>query len=194
MKFATPLRWTISHSRRSSTWERQHAFVLAEVMVAMLAGILFLLSMSVVFLTSSVSFANMGNYINMDHSSRNALDQMSRQIRQAKLLTWYSSTLLVFNYDAAISPVTNLTYRYDPAAQALTEEWISAPYSGTNTLLTGCTNLVFTLLDRNLAPTTSIAGNAGKIISVAWRCVGTNITQTASEDIQQAKIVIRNQP
>jgi len=65
-------------------------------MMAVLTGILVLLSMSVVFLSSSINFAGLGNYINLDRNSRNALDHMTINIRQSKQLTSFSSGLLVF--------------------------------------------------------------------------------------------------
>jgi Tfp pilus assembly protein PilW len=178
---------------------RARAFVLAEALIAVLAGILFLLSAAVIFLTSTVSFAKMGSYITLDSADRNALDQMTRQIREARSLATYSSSVLTFNYDDASTPLTNLTYRYDSTKQMLTEEWNTTAiatnigaYSATNILLTSCTNLVFSLYDRSYAQLSDT--NGAKVIGIAWRCVATNLMQTTSEDMQQAKIVIRNQP
>ncbi len=169
------------------------AFTLPELMVAVLAGSLFLLSMIAVFMTSSLSFCRMGDYINMDRSSRNALDQMSRSIRQSKLLTSYAPSLLVFNYDSG--GITNLTYRYDTNAAVLTEEWNSTAFSNTNTLLTGCSNLSFSLYDRSLALTTNVSSGQGKVISVSWNSYGsTLLARKSTENMLQAKIVIRNQP
>ncbi len=162
------------------------AFTLPELMVAVLAGSLFLLSMIAVFMTSSLSFCRMGD-------SRNALDQMSRSIRQSKLLTSYAPSLLVFNYDSG--GVTNLTYRYDTNAAVLTEEWNSTAFSNTNTLLTGCSNLSFVLYDRSLAQTTNVSSGQGKVISVSWNSYGsTLLARKSTENMLQAKIVIRNQP
>jgi Tfp pilus assembly protein PilW len=168
------------------------AFTLPEMMVAVLAGTLILLSITVVFMTSTASFVSMGNYINIDRSSRNALDQMTRNIRKSNQLTSFSSSVITFLYDA--SGVTNLTYRFDSGADVLTEEWNSPSSTTTNVLLTGCANLTFSLFDRNLASTTSVTNNTGKVLSVAWRCSATNLFQISSENMQQAQIVIRNQP
>src|ERR1041384_2171166 len=167
-------------------------WMLAEAMVAVLTGVLLLLSMTVVFVSSTISFAAMATSLNLERTSRNALDHMTLNIRQAKQLTSFNSALLVFNYDSA--GLTNLTYRYDPNAGLLTEEWNSASFATTNFLLRSCSSLSFSLFDRNLAPTTGVARNSGKVLSVAWKCAGTTLSQINSEDMQQAKIVIRNQP
>jgi prepilin-type N-terminal cleavage/methylation domain-containing protein len=176
-----------------SSRSRCRAFTLSELMVAVLIGCVLMVAMAVIFVTSSLSFARMGDYINMDRASRKALDQMSCNIRQAKQLTSFDPALLTFNYDSA--GTTNLAYRYNSSAATLTEEWTYAGDTTTNTLLTGCSNLTFALYDRTLLPTTGVAANQGKVLSVAWQCTGsTLIAQKSSENMQQAKIVLRNQP
>src|SRR6266496_1915963 len=79
---------------------------LVEMMVAVGVGCLVLMSMALVFASSSRSFVAMGNYVSMDRASRNALDQMSRDMRASKDLTNFSSTQLVFKYLGS----TNLIY------------------------------------------------------------------------------------
>ncbi len=168
-------------------------FTLPEMMVSVLVGCVFMAAMAVIFMTSSLSFARMGDYINMDRTGRYALDKMTSNIRKAKLLTTYNTNYLVFNYDSA--GATNLAYRYNASAGVVTEEWTIAGTTTTNTLLTGCTNAGFTLYDRSLAPTTGVSTGQGKVVSVAWQCIGgTLLAQQSSENMQQAKIVLRNQP
>src|SRR6266851_8697331 len=75
-------------------------WVLTETMFAIGIGITFLVALMGIFVSSSMSFAGVGNYINMDRRSRNALDQMTRNIRSAKVLTSFDTAALVFNYDA----------------------------------------------------------------------------------------------
>src|SRR5258706_15775002 len=108
-------------------------WVLAETMVAIVIGVTFLVALMVIFVNSSVSFAGVGNYINMDRRSRNALDQMTWNIRNAKVLTSFDPAALVFNYDSA--GTTNLAYRYDASSRVVTEEWTVSGPTTTNTLL-----------------------------------------------------------
>jgi len=165
---------------------------LVELMVATGVGSLVLASIMTVFVTSNRTFISMGNYIAMEQSSRNALDQMSRDIRKAKDLISFSTNQLVFNYLGT----TNLTYRYDPETRQLSQ-WKTG--GATNVLLSECDSLTFSMFNNVPQPggvftnTTSVA--RGKSISVAWRCsrtiMGKKIT---SEDMQEAQIVIRNKP
>ena len=161
-------------------------------MVAIGVGITFLVALMQIFVTSSVSFAGVGNYINMDRRSRNALDQMTKNIRNAKALTSFDPAALVFNYDSA--GTTNLAYRYDASSQAVTEEWTVSGATTSSTLLTGCDSFAFSLYDHDLAATTDVSVGQGKVISIAWHSSGMALSRTNSEYMQQAQIVIRNQP
>ena len=172
--------------------KQSEGWVLTETMVAIGVGITFLVAFMGIFVTSSVSFAAVGNYINMDHRSRNALDRMTKYIRSAKVLASFDPAALVFNYDSA--GTTNLAYRYDASARAVTEEWTVAGTTTSSTLLTGCDRFAFSLFDHDLAPTTDASAGQGKVISIAWHCFGTALNRTNSEYMQQAQIVIRNQP
>ena len=178
--------------RSPGTEVRSGGWVLTETMFAIGIGITFLVALMGIFVSSSLSFAGVGNYINMDRRSRNALDQMTRNIRSAKLLTSFDPAALVFNYDAAAT--TNLAYRYNAAAGMVTEEWTVSGGTTTNNLLTGCDSFTFSLYDHDLAPTTDVSAGQGKVISVGWHCYGTALSRTNSEYMQQAQIVIRNQP
>src|SRR5207244_13063811 len=131
----------------------------------------FLVALMVIFGNSSVSFAGVGNYINMDRRSRNALDRMTWNIRNAKVLTSFDPAALVFNYDAA--GATNLAYRYDASSRVVTEEWTVSGATTSSTLLTGCDSFAFSLYDHDLAATTDVSAGQGKVISIAWQCSGT---------------------
>ena len=171
---------------------RSGGWVLTETMVAIGVGITFLVALMQIFVTSSVSFAGVGNYINMDRRSRNALDQMTKIIRNAKALTSFDPAALVFNYDSA--GTTNLAYRYDASSQAVTEEWTVSGATTSSTLLTGCDSFAFSLYDHDLASTTDVSVGQGKVISIAWHSSGMALSRTNTEHMQQAQIVIRNQP
>ena len=172
--------------RQSAGW------VLTESMLSVGIGISFLVGLMGIFISSSVSFVGIGNYINLDRSSRNALDRMTWNIRNAKVLTSFDPTELVFTYDEA--GTTNLTYRYDASARALTEEWTVSGATTVNTLLTACDSLAFSLYDRDLVTTTDVSAGQGKVIGVTWHCSSSAVSCTNTEYMQQAQIVIRNQP
>ena len=165
---------------------------LVELMVATGVGSLALLSIMTVFVTSQRTFVGMGNYVAMEQASRNALDQMTRDIRRSKNLTSFSTNQLVFNY----SGTTNLTYFYDPASRKLSQ-WKTG--GATNVLLSACDSLTFSMYSNIPQPggtfsNTSVVAQ-GKSISVAWKCSRTILGKKFdTEDMQQALIVIRNKP
>src|SRR5258707_788388 len=81
--------------------QQRGGWMLAESMIAIAIGITFLVAVTGIFISSSVSFVEVGNYINMDRQSRNALDRMTCNIRNAKTLTSFDPAVLIFNYDSA---------------------------------------------------------------------------------------------
>ena len=166
---------------------------LPEMMVALGIAFIFLGIIGAIFLNGSHSFAALGNYVSMDQASRQALDQMTRDIRRAKDLISFSTNQIVFNYHGT----TNLVYAWNPSTRQLTQ-WKTGD-SKTNVLLSDCDSLKFSLY--RSAP--SVGGaftettmvSQGKSITVNWKCsrsvLGKRLT---SEDMQQALIVIRNKP
>src|SRR5262249_38608654 len=129
-------------SRRSAADSKAiRAMTLPEVMVAVMVGSLILMVMATVFMTSARSMVAMGNYVNMDANSRNALDHMTLEIRQVGALTEFSSTHLKFARPGQTNSF--LVYDWDPASGQLTE-WKTG-YAKTNTLLTECDQLAFSL-------------------------------------------------
>jgi hypothetical protein len=169
------------------------AFTLVELMVAMGVGALVLTGVAAVFVSSNFSFAAVGNYVNMDRTSENALDQMSRDIRRSANLTSFASNQLVFNYAGS----TNLVLAYDASAGNLTS-WKTGD-TGTNVLLTGCDSLQFSMYSNIPQPggelTNATTISKAKAISVNWHCSRTIIgNRRNTEDTQEAVIVIRNKP
>ena len=160
-----------------------------EMLVATgLAGLVFG-AVSALFMFSARSFAALGNYADLDAASRNALDTMSRDIRQTRCLTNFSPTQLIFeDYD------TNaLTYVYDSGAGTLTKQ-----KNGVSTvLLKQCDYLNFDISQRNPSANFTFVSTSNltevKLIDVSWRCsrqiMGSKVN---TESVQTAKIVIRN--
>ena len=74
---------SLSHSAGQAQDRPVRGFTLPEMMVSVAVGSLILAAMAMVFMTSARSFAAIANYVAMDASSRNTLDQMTRDIRQA---------------------------------------------------------------------------------------------------------------
>src|SRR5690242_3724954 len=99
-------------SKGSSQSRAVQGMTLAEMLIGLGVGSLVLSSIMMIFVTSSRTFQTMGNYVSMDKISRNALAQMTRDIRNSENLTSFATNQLVFTY----AGTTNLVFTYDPSA------------------------------------------------------------------------------
>jgi len=165
------------------------AFTLVEYLIGIGIGSLVLLTILSLSIYSGKSFAGLANYVDLSSASVNALDQMSKDIRQSVAFTGYASNQVSFN-DGTPSP---LIYSYDSTARTLTRQ------SGgqAKVLLTQCDDLRFAIYQRTPLPGTydqypiATVTNC-KVIAVKWVCSRTILgAKVNSEDIQEAKIVIR---
>ncbi len=151
---------------------------------------------------SSIHFLAMTNYVSMDDQSRNALDQISREVRNASALVSFSTSnpqsLVLTN--ATLGQTTTLTY--DSATGNLT---MSKTGQTIQTLLTGCGAFSFQLFDRypntntfSFYPSTNGVGQVTalycKVIDMNWKC-SRNIlgSKLNTEIVQTAQVVLRNQ-
>src|SRR6266568_4766784 len=174
----------IKLNRNHRFYAVRSAFTIIEAIVAMA-----IVGFMVVALYSGMTFAGLANYVDLNASSVNALDQMSKDIRQCVALTGYSSTQVTFD-DGTLSP---LIYSYDPTARTLTRQ------SGgqAKVLLTQCDDLRFAIYQRTPLPGSYdqypvAAVTTCKVVAVKWVCSRTILgAKVNSEDIQEAKIVIR---
>jgi len=160
-----------------------------EMLVGVGVGSLVLMVVAMVFMNNGRAFAAVNNYISMDGDSRNALDHLSQEIRQAGNLVAFSPTSLKFGWHGQTNSF--LVFNWDATSSQLTE-W-NTTTTTTNILLKGCDQLAFSLYNASFAPTTNAV--QGKGISVSWSCSRTILgNKSTTENMQQAMIVIRNKP
>jgi hypothetical protein len=174
---------------------------LFELLIAMGAGSLFFAAVASMMMFSGKSSAALGNYADLDRYSRNALDTMSAEIRQANRLTSYATNQLQFeNVDSSTGATNTLTYTYDSSAGTLTRT------SGgqTKTLLVGIVtnSLQFSIFQRSPVPeswdqyqlTNTSQFALCKVVQLSWICSRSILGRQANtESMQSAKIVIRKQ-
>jgi Tfp pilus assembly protein PilW len=177
--------------KTTSTKRAYAAFTLVEMMVASAIGVVLFAGVITMFIFASRSFASLTNYLDLDQKTQATLDKMSREIRQVKGLTSYTSTNLMFqNYDGSA-----LQYIYNPNAQTLTR--INGTNSNT-TLLTGCDSLQFSIYQRapssnDFQPYPTTVTTDTKVIELTWNCYRTILgSKVNTESMQSAKVVIRN--
>ncbi len=172
---------------------RDAGLTILELLVALsVAGVLLAAVSALVFYTGR-SFAAIANYVDLDMYSRNALDTMSREIRQTKRLISGSETQLVFeDWDGK-----NLSYTYNSSSHTLTRARKGVTDSAP--LLKECNYLKFSMFQRNPVsgvydqyPTADAA--TCKLVQLRWICSRDLIySKWNTESVQSAKIVIRKQ-
>jgi prepilin-type N-terminal cleavage/methylation domain-containing protein len=170
--------------------QRPAAFTLIEVLIAstislMLAGIL-----AVFFAFSLRSFAAMTNYADMNQKSQLALDKMSKDIRQARSLTSYSTNSLTFldvNNNA-------LSYTFDSTKGTL----VRSSGGVVTTYLTNCDSLQFWIYQHTPISNTfdcyvpAGAANA-RVIQMTWHCSRKILgTKASTESVESATLSLRN--
>jgi hypothetical protein len=171
------------------TLRRSSGFTLVEVMVATGIGVLVTAVVVTMTIFTSRAFVGLGNYAELGQSSRLAVDILSEDVRQAKVLTSYATNRLVFQ------DLTNGTFSYtwDPDAQTLTRI-----YNGeSRVLLTSCSLLTFQISQRtpsnNFAFWPANAATNAKMIGVSWTCSRPILGQPVNtESMQTARIAMRN--
>jgi Tfp pilus assembly protein PilW len=171
---------------------------LVELQIASaISVILFAAVMALAFYTAR-SFAAFTNYVDLDANSRNALDVMSTEIRQADLLKAATSTSLTFQTtDLGTGAKHDLQYLYTPAKKELTRIFDGGQ---PEVLLTECTFLEFGTFQRNttasldnaFVPVATSQPNLCKVVQLTWICTRRILGKTANtESVQSAKVVIR---
>jgi Tfp pilus assembly protein PilW len=172
------------------TKRHQSAFTLIEALIAsaislVLAGIL-----AVFFAFSLRSFAAMMNYTEMNQKSELALDKMSKDIRQARSLTTYSTNSLTF------LDVNNqsLTYTFNTTNGTLVR--ISGGVS--TTYLTNCDSLQFWIYQHTPISNTfdcyvpAVVTNT-RVIQMTWHCSRKILgTKATTETVESATLSMRN--
>jgi Tfp pilus assembly protein PilW len=171
---------------------------LVELQIASaISVILFAAVMALAFYTAR-SFAAFTNYVDLDANSRNALDVMSTEIRQADSLTAATAASLKFQTtDVGTTTTHTLEYVYDPVKKVLNRIFDSGQ---PKVLLTECTFLQFGTFQRNTTPSLDNAfvpvatsqANLCKVVQLTWICSRKILGKSVNtESVQSAKVVIR---
>lgn len=180
---------------RASTVSRRRRYAgltLVETMVAMAVGALMLAGIAAFAVYTARSFVAAGNYADLDQASRNALDLMTRDIRESRGLTAFSTNKLTLIADDN----QPLIFFFNPSTSKLTRQ------KGGQTptvLLEQCDYLNFNVYQRSPAsgfsfyPVLSNRWDLAKLVDVSWKCSRQILGEKVNtESVQTAKIVMRN--
>jgi len=177
---------------------RNRGWTLAETLLGVAIFAISGMALSSVFIYSIRSFAALTNYSSLDRENRSAMDQLTREIRQAKQVVSYTtngnSALTIINGDTQ-----TVTYSFSP----LTKQMLRQVQGGdTQVLLTNCDLLNFSLYQRNpsngnygIFPTaTNNWQQTVKVIQFTWKTASSlPNAEVNSENVQTARVVIRKQ-
>jgi hypothetical protein len=179
--------------------QHRSAWTLVEMMMAVGVFSISSVALATIFLFCIRSFAAMTNYAVLDQYNRQAMDTLTREIRQAEKVLDYSSNATSRSLTILSGDGANVTYTFDSTKQQLTRnDGVS------KVLLTNCNLLNFQLYMRPPASNSfdnypvQTGGNwqqTVKVVQLTWK-TSMNICPTAlvnSEDVQTAKIIIRKQ-
>lgn len=140
---------------------------------------------------SSRNFVVLANYVELDDANRLAIDQLTRDVRQANRLISATTNVLTLEDTDGFS----LEYSYSPTLRTLSR----IKGGVTKVLLTDCDCFRFDLRQRNpvggsydVYPAATAA--TAKVINVSWVCSRQILGIKANtESVQTARIVIRKQ-
>ena len=167
---------------------RRSGMTLVELLVASFIATIVLAIVATLTIFATRSVLAMTNYTDLDQSSRNTLDILTRDIRQAAGLNLFTARRIILrNPDNS-----TCEYVYDQGQETLTR----IHPSGRTVLLESCDQLTFKVSQRSPSndftffPATLATA---KLIDVSWRCSREIKAQKVNtESIQTAKIVMRN--
>jgi hypothetical protein len=179
-------------TRQSAHRRSRAAMTLVEMLVTAFLSTILFAALALLWVNGARSVLAMTNYTELDRTSKYALDVMSKDVRQAKTMTSYSTNSIAMTTSNGASLVA-YSYTYNPTAKTLTRT-----YGGVSkVLLTSCDRLAFSIYQRtptnNFAFTKTSVLNEAKLVDVNWKCSRQIRGQSVNtESIQTAKIVMRN--
>src|SRR5690348_10594651 len=101
--------------RKSSLLRTEFGVTLVEMMIVVAISAIIMAAVMQTWMFTTRSFVAMGNYSDLDQNSRNALDHMTADLRQSKVVTYYATNVLsCSNLDG-----TTFTYAWDPATKVV---------------------------------------------------------------------------
>jgi Tfp pilus assembly protein PilW len=168
-------------------------FTLIEMLIAVTVSVFVIASILTLLVISMQNYVATANYVRMNDQSRNAMDRISREIRNASgVVSATPGTSLVLinsNNNATIS------ISYDSSAQTLT----LTTNLVTLATLTGCTNFSFQLYNRQTSTTnvsfntTTTDLNSCKAVSLSWFCKKPITgSKFSTEIVQASQVMLRN--
>jgi type II secretory pathway component PulJ len=177
-------------TKKCSGWSLLELLIASAIFTTASTGLLSL------YLFTSSSFAGLSDYATLDKANRQAMDMLTKEIRQAKAVTSCSTnppSITVLRGDG-------LTVKYSFSKDK--QQMIRDVSDGTHqVLLNHCSLLSFSLCQRNpvggsydiYPAATDNWQQTVKVIQLSWKTACSLPYHMVSENVQTARIVIRKQ-
>lgn len=174
---------------------------LVEVMVALGLSSLLLATIMMIWLFGFRSYGAMFNYTDLSNQNRNAMDLISRDIREATLIVGFQNVGTTKWLELTNASGERIRYTWDGESRTLVcARNDEAPV----TYLTGCERWDFQVSQRTpntetsylFYPATNIDGiydpSICKVVNMRWKCYRTLLDRLNTESVQTAQVVLRN--
>ena len=185
---------------------RKGGFTVIEFLVATALSIIVLSAIVSYGIFSTRSVRAIGNFVVLDMNSRNTLDTMSRDIRQADGCStnsgqFASTNLTLLMTDPNSGTNYTINYNYSAALGTLTRTYTSSTNVQASVLLTNCSSFTFSYFQRNPSngvwdayPVDPARPDECKLVQMSWVCGRTVLGSMVNADsIESAKVVIRKE-
>jgi hypothetical protein len=194
-------RQSLDTTPEVSSHRSRAAFTLLEMLVAFMVGSMAIGGVCTISISAAFNYQAMGHYATMDNQSRNALDVISREVRDSSQLVAFSTNnppYLRFTNSTAGVTVT-ISY----SSNCL---YLAKSGQPTVTLLTGCDSWNFSLFGHaplltggqlSFYPATNSSGyldaSLAKGVNMNWKCSRSILgSKLNTESVQTAQVVLRN--
>ena len=161
-----------------------------EMVIAMLVASMLVIALVKLSTSSSRSFAEMLNYVDLNRANSVALDKLTRDIRQMNSLLELQTNYVRFVDNDGVE----VRYVYNPANGTL----VKTKNGENTTILSGCDSMQFGSYERVPLSNTFDLVSASyptncKVVSITWNCSRSLLRLRANtESAQATRIVIRN--
>ena len=185
---------------------RKGGFTVIEFLVATALSIIVLSAIVSYGIFSTRSVRAIGNFVMLDMNSRNALDTMSHDIRQANGCStnsgqFTSANLTLLMTDPNSGTNYTINYNYSTSQGTLTRTTTITNNVQATVLLTNCSWFAFSYFQRNPSngvwdayPVDSSRPDECKLVQMSWTCSRTVLGSMVNADsVESAKVVIRKE-
>ena len=188
---------------KKASKKSRRGFTLLETLVACglfgIAGI----AVASIYLYSTRAFAAMANYGALDQNNRVAMDKLTREIRESRLIQSATSNSTSATITILNGVGNTVNYTFDSKAKTLSRTCVQEPPPYTQVLIPNCSVMAFDIRQRTASngvfdnfPQVG-SNDAIQVINLTWKSwkaiPGTSTNIGTSEEIQSAFVVVRNQ-